>query len=314
MIYTHESFEKELKRRFPNNDITLLTFTKTNAPVSYKCNSCGKIYKKAKASHLYENKTLCQKCYTTRKSKIRDWILNFIKNSNQFDFYTSWCGATSENIELLCNKCGRHFLKQPANMYLKDENTICPYCGDNGAPMPFEDFLKKLTEQEKKEYTFLEYKGFNVAAKIQHNCGYVFTRKPINFLKSKGCPKCEKTMSVGELYIERFLINNNLFFEKQKYFSDLGKLSYDFYLPDLKILIEYQGQQHYEPVKIFGGEEQFLIQKQRDKIKKEYAIKNSYTLLEIPYYHLYKIDSYLLPLIGSTTNCSLKQDEKENIE
>lgn len=314
MIYTHDSFEKELKRRFPNNDITLLTFTKTNAPVSYKCNSCGRIYEKAKANHLYENKTLCQKCYTSRKSKIRDWILDFIEHSEQFDFYTPWYGATSENIELLCNKCNRHFSKQPANMYLKDENTICPYCGDNGAPMPFEDFLEKLTEQEKKDYTFLEYKGFNVSAKIQHNCGYVFTRKPINFLKSKGCPKCKKTMSVGELSIERFLINNNLSFEKQKYFHDLGKLSYDFYLPDLKILIEYQGQQHYEPVKVFGGEEQFLIQKQRDKIKKEYAIKNGYTLLEIPYYHLYKIDSYLLPLIGSTTNCNLKRDEKENIK
>lgn len=314
MIYTLETFEQELKKRFPNNDITVLTFTKTNAPMSYKCNTCGKIYEKARANHLYENKTLCQKCYTSRKSKLRDWILDFIKNSKQFDFYKPWYGATSENLELYCHKCNRHFQKQPANLYLREENTVCPFCGENGSPVPFEDFYNKLSEQEKKEYTFLEYKGMNVSAKIRHSCGYVFNRKPANFLKSKGCPKCEKTMPVGEITVERFLLTNNIVYEKQKHFPDLSRYSYDFYLPELKTLIEYQGQQHYEPVKVFGGEEQFKIQKKRDLLKKEYAEKNGYFLLEIPYYHLYKIESYLLPLIGSTTNSNLKQDEKESTQ
>ena len=35
------------------------------------------------------------------------------------------------------------------------------------------------------------------------------------------------------------------------------KFRYDFFLPDYNLLIEFHGKQHYEPVEIFGGEEEF---------------------------------------------------------
>lgn len=295
-LYNKDSFEKLLKQKFPNNDITVLSFTTTNGPITYKCNSCGREYSKSRANHLYENKTLCQKCYTARESKIRDWIFEFIEKSSQFSFAEKWHGATSERLVLLCHKCNRTFSKSPGNIYKKEEYTICPYCGSNGAPTPIEDFLGQLTEQERKEYTFSQYRGMNVPVKIRHNCGLVYTQKPANFLKSRGCPHCSGSMSVGEKSIERFLIQNNIGYEKQKHFPDLGKFSYDFYLPELKVLIEYQGQQHYEPVEHFGGQKKFEFQQYSDNLKREYARQNGYQLLEIPYYHLYKINAYLEPL------------------
>ena len=72
-----------------------------------------------------------------------------------------------------------------------------------------------------------------------------------------------------------------------------GKLSYDFYLPQCNVLVECQGIQHYEPIEYFGGEEQFAIQQEHDKRKREYAEKNGYKLLEIWYYDYDKIEEIL---------------------
>ena len=58
-------------------------------------------------------------------------------------------------------------------------------------------------------------------------------------------------------------------------------------------MIEYQGQQHYYPVNIYGGEEKFEIQQEHDRRKREYAKSNGYNLLEIPYYDYDNIEEIL---------------------
>ena len=47
----------------------------------------------------------------------------------------------------------------------------------------------------------------------------------------------------------------------------LNGLELDIYLPQLKIAFEYQGQQHYHPIKIWGGEEALKKLQNRDKTK-----------------------------------------------
>ena len=63
----------------------------------------------------------------------------------------------------------------------------------------------------------------------------------------------------------------------------LGMQSIDIYVPELNIAIEYQGQQHYEPVDLFGGEEGFSITRARDEKKKAILNANDVRLLEWPY-------------------------------
>ena len=60
-------------------------------------------------------------------------------------------------------------------------------------------------------------------------------------------------------------------------------LSYDFYLSKYNLLIEYQGIQHFKPIDIFGGENQFKIQQEHDKRKREYIELHRINLLEIKY-------------------------------
>lgn len=118
------------------------------------------------------------------------------------------------------------------------------------------------------------------------------------YTKSCGCMK-----SHGEYYISTYLLSNSINFEKQKKFSDLlgvggGNLSYDFYLPNHNMLIECQGEQHERPIEYFGGEEQFAIQQEHDRRKREYAKDNGYRLLEISYKDYNNIDNILTKAIN----------------
>lgn len=122
-------------------------------------------------------------------------------------------------------------------------------------------------------------------------------------LRSMQQVSCGCLKSKGELLIKQFLIKNQIPYQSQKTFDGLigvgGRLlSYDFYLPDYKLLIEFQGEQHYSPCKIFGGENQFNKQLEHDKRKREYASENNYRLLEIEYTQIDNIVSILSKSLG----------------
>ena len=59
----------------------------------------------------------------------------------------------------------------------------------------------------------------------------------------------------------------------------LGNQRIDIYIPGLKVAIEYQGQQHYEPVEIFGGKEALEKTKEMDKRKKFLCKKNGVNII-----------------------------------
>ena len=60
-------------------------------------------------------------------------------------------------------------------------------------------------------------------------------------------------------------------------------MSYDVFITKLNVAIEYQGKQHFEAVEIFGGQEHFEKQVERDKLKKELSEKNGVKLVYINY-------------------------------
>lgn len=100
-------------------------------------------------------------------------------------------------------------------------------------------------------------------------------------IKSCGCLK-----SSFELQITQILIDNNISFKKEFSFPDLkGEkrlLFFDFAIfgnNELKYLIEYQGEQHYQSVPYYGGEEAFLKRQKYDKLKQEYCLKHNYPLI-----------------------------------
>jgi hypothetical protein len=134
-------------------------------------------------------------------------------------------------------------------------------------------------------------KGIVRCRKINH--GY-FLVSPNNFLRGKGCPKCSS--SQGERYIREWLIDRGIFFEEQKKFNGCrhkGQLSYDFYIPSLNLLIEFNGEQHFKPIKWFGGPKTYGDIKKRDAIKTKWAKDNNYQLLHIKYTDFYRVGEIL---------------------
>lgn len=59
----------------------------------------------------------------------------------------------------------------------------------------------------------------------------------------------------------------------------LGLQSLDVFIPSLSIGIEYQGRQHYEPVDLFGGEENFKETVKRDNRKRRLCEDNGVKLI-----------------------------------
>lgn len=64
-------------------------------------------------------------------------------------------------------------------------------------------------------------------------------------------------------------------------------LHFDFAIYDsennIKCLIECQGEQHYKPIKEFGGDIQYEAQVKNDNLKNMYVEKRKILLIEIPY-------------------------------
>ena len=86
----------------------------------------------------------------------------------------------------------------------------------------------------------------------------------------------------------------------------LGRKEIDIYFPQLKIGVEYQGQQHFRSVDIFGGEETLQKQLKRDIIKIDECINNNIKLFHFSYdtknienvdYHVYTDDKILIEKI-----------------
>ena len=118
--------------------------------------------------------------------------------------------------------------------------------------------------------------------------GY-FSRKIYEVLRGKACPVCR--YSKGELTIAKFLRKNTIDYDYQKTFDDcryINPLPFDFGIlfHNQQYVIEFQGEHHLKPVQYNGCSLEEAIKNHemtvlRDKIKKEYCIKNNIRLIEI---------------------------------
>ena len=110
-------------------------------------------------------------------------------------------------------------------------------------------------------------------------------------------------MSSGEFAIKGILEAMNIPFIQEMRFHDcrdIGVLPFDFYIPLLTSAIEFDGRQHFEPVKHFGGQEAFERRQRRDAIKNEYCAANGIRLLRIKYSDFERIQELIENFIVET--------------
>lgn len=95
------------------------------------------------------------------------------------------------------------------------------------------------------------------------------------------------SQSSGEIKITQILEKANIDFQSQYRIKAFSLSSpFDFAIfKDEKLLglIEYDGEQHFESVDFFGGEEKLKLQRERDERKNKWCKENNIRLIRIPY-------------------------------
>ena len=134
-------------------------------------------------------------------------------------------------------------------------------------------------------------------------CGEKFVTSINSFVKHDGqrCPQCTNNESKGEMKVRLFLEEHNIGYIPQYRFDGCkykATLPFDFYLPDLNIAIEYDGEQHFMPIKRGKMTDDDAINaleevKIRDNIKTNYCNNNGIILIRIPYYNYDNINDIL---------------------
>jgi very-short-patch-repair endonuclease len=279
-------------------DYELVDYKSNKIKVAVICKTHGK-FSVSPDNHL-SKKSGCPKCYHDSK-KLN--LINFIEKAknihgNKYDYSLVDLNLTKNKIIIICNIHGK-FLQTP-NSHLSNHG--CPKC--YGLYKNNDDIIKlfKRTHGDKYDYSMIDYINSSTKVRIVCKKHGEFKQSIHHHIDGVGCPNCN--LSKGEEKIRLFLKQNNIKFEQQKNFKKLGKYEFDFYLPEQNILIEYDGKQHFEPVKIFGGKDEFIKTIYRDNVKDKFAEENDIKLIRIPYIKFNSINEILINVINSPASFS----------
>jgi very-short-patch-repair endonuclease len=154
----------------------------------------------------------------------------------------------------------------------------CPRC--NGRKKTTEQWIMEAKSvYPEGRYTFEKTEYLHARNKLIVTCSEHgdFLTLPRDFLRGHGCPKCN--MPKLEVNTEKALNENNISFKMQVKFKWLNGMSFDFYLPDYKIAIECQGEQHYINKEFFNKREDLKERQKRDFQKRQLCKENGVELI-----------------------------------
>lgn len=212
--------------------------------------------------------------------------------------YKLLSGEYENGKSVLTVVCSEGHEYQTTMLRFKNQESRCPICS-----------RKKASEKRKHDYNFIkemigiygyellstEYKDVKSPLLIKCPNGHEFEMSFDKFNNSNHrCTKCSE--SKGEREVRIFLDKYKIKYIIQHRFDDCRfyyTLPFDFYLPDYNYCIEFDGEQHFEIFKYFGGLDKFIDTKIRDTVKNEYCKNNNIKLIRIPYWDFNKIEEIL---------------------
>lgn len=237
----------------------------------------------------------CKKCgydrtHNSNKETKEGFIRNAIKKyGDEYDYSLVDYKGCYAPVNIICKKHG--VFQMGPTYHLSGHR--CPKCVSEEMTKlrssTTDEFIRKakLIHGDKYDYSKVSYvdrwNPVIVACPLHGD----FEQTPNAHLAGCGCPRCKQTK--GEAIIQDYLDKKGIeYFKEYKLpntslFCDRKYLLVDFFLPKENTIIEYNGQQHYYPVSIFGGEKTFLLQQERDFTLRQYCSENGIKLIEIPY-------------------------------
>lgn len=212
-------------------------------------------------NYLYRNKKISEKLSMGKNIFIEKAES---VHGNKYDYSKVGYINNRTKVCIICPEHGE-FWQTPDKHINRKQG--CPICGRSKANIgninrnnkTAEEFTKRANIIHGYKYNYSKVNYINVTKKVCIICPEhgEFWQTPGSHIYAKcGCPKCSST-PVLEKDISDLLMCKNIKYIEQKTFSWLiGKSKpqrLDFYLPDCNIAIECQGEQHFKPIKYFGG-------------------------------------------------------------
>jgi hypothetical protein len=272
-----------------------------------KCGCCGEEYSQNLSEFKRSPYKVCTQCANKLKAEKRKHPINKVDkelksfNVERLSDYVN----IDADMKLKC-ECNNIFYSSLYKLRMA-QNKVCPKClckiRSENYEYDIDNFLIRCPDNIK---ILSEYNGRLENITFQYkDCGHVEERKAkdiIRHSKTLSCKTCD--ISLGEKKIKKYCEDNNIKYTHQYRIDDcrnIRPLPFDFYLPEYNILIEFQGQGHFEKERlnrmgesVFGGFEGFLSSKKNDLIKKKYIRNNTqYKFVEIMYYEYHQINNIL---------------------
>lgn len=231
--------------------------------------------------------------------KPHDLFVKELKDISPFITVLDSYSGSFNPIRCICTIHNTEFMSMPT--HLLNGQCGCPICRGERISQQLiksnEQFLNELKDVNPNVKVMGQYKGANKHIQTQClRCKNTWEPTPSTLLKGYGCPHCME--SKGEKAVKYILNKLSINYVSQQKFDGLRgvgnhPLSYDFYLPDYNLLIEYQGQYHDHSVE-FQTDDAYNTQREHDKRKREYANNNHINLLEIWYYDFNNIERIIV--------------------
>lgn len=270
-----------------------------------KCTKHNHVYTSTAQSIL--NGHGCYYCGLEKLSKYQtlsqDEVIERVHKVNPHIDLIYYGGASDSSSWWYCNKHNKPFKRTLANLvngrggcdecYLENLRSRCS--------MGYDEFKRRLKEVHPSLVVLDKY--VNNSTKLhfrclEHNCDFYST--PANVLSSLRC--CEKQrITYKEEQICRYIESLGISITRQKKFEDCvdkRELKFDIWLNDYNVIVEYDGEQHYRPVR-FGGESieesirKFEYTQTHDQIKNEYCASKNIPLIRIPYFKFESMNEIL---------------------
>lgn len=302
-----QDYSENFYNRFSNDKIELLT-SYINAKTKILCRCKVDGYEWSTVPSVLLRGSGCPKC-SNNLQKTTDSFIEEVNNlwGEEYKVVGEYINSKTK-IKIKHNKCNNIFEMAPTNILNGQE---CPCCKNRRQSerqlISISTFRDKILNLVKNEYDVLstEYKGANTKILFKHNtCNHIFKMSPSKFINGKQrCPLCNQ--SKGEKMCQQYFDDNNIKYVVQKSFYNLvglgGKsLSYDFYLPEYNLLIEYQGEFHDGKANTYVAEN-LKKQQEHDRRKGQYAKDHNIKLLEIWYWDFNNIAKILSSELGFVT-------------
>lgn len=269
-----------------------LEYKNMHSIIDIKCNKHNEIFHQEINSHL-RGYYGCKHCAKENKNivsppnkKTKDGFIKEHKEHQLSKYNIDYFNYNQ--VEYINNRTKMKIIcPYHGDFYTYRKGFCCPDCKKEYNRKKNEEiFFARAVKKHSNYFDYSQVKFIDNKTHVKIICPKhgQFEQLPSKHIYNNGCEKCN--ISNGENLILQFLIDNGLKFEQQKRFKDcrdIKPLPFDFYLYKYNLCIEYDGQQHFESVEIFGGDTKFIDTKKKDKIKNQYCIDNNIGLIRISY-------------------------------